>query len=98
MQVKRHYTREGVSPYADITFKTVSSELRRPDGQIMSRVDDFQVPEAWSQVASDILARKYFRKAGVPVETQADNDIVKIYPWLPDGNPLKLNKMMVSFR
>lgn len=74
MQIKRHYTREGESPYVDIPFKTVSSELRRPDGHIMSRVDDFKVPEAWSQVASDILARKYFRKAGVPIETQPDDE------------------------
>lgn len=70
MLIKRHYTKAGQSPYASLKFKTVTSELRRADGKIMSRIEDFQVPTAWSQVACDILARKYFRKAGVPIATK----------------------------
>jgi len=70
MQIARKYTRAGDGPYADVAFKTVKSELRRADGSLMSETDEFTAPESFSQVASDILARKYFRKAGVPDKTR----------------------------
>ena len=66
MRIDRRYTREGASPYADIAFRQTSSEIRNPDGSIVFRCESLEVPEHWSQVASDILAQKYFRKAGVP--------------------------------
>ena len=66
MRIERRYTKEGQSPYADIVFRLTASEIRNPDGSIVFRADDVEVPEAWSQVASDVLAQKYFRKAGVP--------------------------------
>ncbi len=71
MQIVRKFTRAGDGPYADITFKIVKSELRRVDGSLMSATGAFTVPENFSQVASDILARKYFRKAGVPTKTKS---------------------------
>ncbi len=71
MQIKRHFTKRHADPYAGLVFKTVSSELRRADGKIMSSVEAFKAPEGWSQVACDILARKYFRKAGIPAVTKA---------------------------
>ena len=54
------------SPDAPIAFRTPTSEIRNPDGSVVFRLDDIEVPEAWSQVACDVLAQKYFRKAGVP--------------------------------
>ncbi len=66
MRISRHYTTEGQSPYETISFRTATSEIRNPDGSIVFRLDDMQVPTAWSQVATDVLAQKYFRKAGVP--------------------------------
>jgi ribonucleoside-diphosphate reductase alpha chain len=66
MRIERHYTLEGQSPYATIAFRTATSEIRNPDGSIVFRLDGIAVPEAWSQVAADIIAQKYFRKAGVP--------------------------------
>ncbi len=74
MQIKRHFTRSSKDPYAGITFKTVSSELRSVDGTVMSSVAAFKAPQAWSQVACDILARKYFRKAGIPAVTKPANE------------------------
>jgi len=68
MRVKRHYTVEGRSPYDSIAFRTANSEIRNPDGSIVFRLEDIRVPASWSQVACDVLAQKYFRKAGVPVE------------------------------
>ena len=51
--------------HPDISFRLTTSEIRTPAGSVVFRADDVEVPEAWSQVASDVLAQKYFRKAGV---------------------------------
>ncbi|ALV30240.1 vitamin B12-dependent ribonucleotide reductase [Pannonibacter phragmitetus] len=66
MRIERRYTKDGQSPYAEIDFTTTTSEIRNPDGSVVFRLADIQVPAQFSQVASDILAQKYFRKAGVP--------------------------------
>ena len=66
MRIERRYTKEGQSPYADIAFRLTTSEIRNPDGSVVFHADNVEVPASWSQVASDVLAQKYFRKAGVP--------------------------------
>jgi ribonucleoside-diphosphate reductase alpha chain len=66
MQIKRRFTTAGKSPYEKIPFRRATSEIRNPDGSVVFKLEGFQVPEHWSQVAADILAQKYFRKAGVP--------------------------------
>src|SRR5262249_59073528 len=66
MRIERRYTKQGESAYADIAFRLTTSEIRNPDGSVVFHADDVEVPEFWSQVASDVLAQKYFRKAGVP--------------------------------
>ena len=67
MQLERHFTSEIKSAYGDIEFHKTRSEIRNPDGSIVFELQDVEVPTTWSQVASDVLAQKYFRKAGVPV-------------------------------
>ena len=66
MQLERYYTSEKKSAYGDIKFHKTKSEIRNPDGSIVFELSNVEVPETWSQVASDVLAQKYFRKAGVP--------------------------------
>jgi len=66
MRIQRCFTDETKSPYEGIDFRTATSEIRNPDGTIVFRLADIAVPADWSQVASDIIAQKYFRKAGVP--------------------------------
>ncbi|HET9902803.1 MAG TPA: vitamin B12-dependent ribonucleotide reductase [Xanthobacteraceae bacterium] len=66
MRIERRYTRDGQDAYAGIPFRLTVSEIRNPDGSIVFRREDVEVPAFWSQVASDVLAQKYFRKAGVP--------------------------------
>src|SRR6201746_438940 len=66
MRINRHFTVEGHSPYHGIAFKNAASEIRNPDGSIVFSQNDIEVPQDWSQVAADVLAQKYFRKAGVP--------------------------------
>ncbi|MBL8660376.1 MAG: vitamin B12-dependent ribonucleotide reductase [Rhodospirillales bacterium] len=69
MRIQRHFTQHcassGASPYDSIDFRTLASEIRNPDGSVVFRQDDIEVPAHWSQVACDVLAQKYFRKAGV---------------------------------
>jgi len=66
MKITRRFTEAGKSPYETIPFRRATSEIRNPDGSLVFQLDGFMVPEHWSQVASDIIAQKYFRKAGVP--------------------------------
>ena len=66
MKITRRFTEAGKSPYAKIQFRQATSEIKNPDGSVVFRCADFAVPAHWSQVAADILAQKYFRKAGVP--------------------------------
>lgn len=86
MKIKRIYTVEGQSPYQNIQFRKTSSEIRGPDGNVVFRQDNIEVPEHWSQIASDILAQKYFRKAGVPTKTKKVHE-KNIPEWLQKSVP-----------
>ncbi|MFS4579844.1 vitamin B12-dependent ribonucleotide reductase [Phaeobacter sp. C3_T13_0] len=66
MKIERKFTKSGQDAYADLEFVPATSEIRNPDGTIVFRLEGVEVPAGWSQVASDIIAQKYFRKAGVP--------------------------------
>ncbi|MFV2037832.1 MAG: vitamin B12-dependent ribonucleotide reductase, partial [Paracoccaceae bacterium] len=66
MKIERNFTRAGQDAYAELEFTTTTSEIRNPDGTIVFRLEAIEVPSGWSQVASDVIAQKYFRKAGVP--------------------------------
>ncbi|EDZ42461.1 MAG: vitamin B12-dependent ribonucleotide reductase [Paracoccaceae bacterium] len=70
MKISRHFTKAGEDAYASLDFVTTVSEIRNPDGSIVFKLDDVEVPDSWSQVASDVIAQKYFRKAGVPNKTK----------------------------
>ncbi len=67
MRIERRFTAAGQGPYLGIEFRKATSEIRNPDGSRVFHQPDIEVPAFWSQVACDILAQKYFRKAGVPV-------------------------------
>ena len=66
MKVTRRFTVKGKSPYEGVPFARRDSEIKNPDGSLVFEARDINVPGHWSQVAVDILAQKYFRKAGVP--------------------------------
>lgn len=68
MKIRRLNTTKGESPYEGIEFEVRKSEIRNPDGSAVFSMDGVVVPKHWSQVATDILAQKYFRKAGVPLD------------------------------
>jgi ribonucleoside-diphosphate reductase alpha chain len=82
MRIERRFTKDGQSPYADIQFRLATSEIRNPDGSIVFHLDNVEVPEFWSQVASDVLAQKYFRKAGVPAALKrVEEETVPSWLW-----------------
>jgi len=66
LEFKRQNTVEGVSPFDQFTYDMRTSVIKKPDGSMVFEMKNVEVPAGWSQVATDILAQKYFRKAGVP--------------------------------
>jgi ribonucleoside-diphosphate reductase alpha chain len=82
MRIPRRYTKEGQSPYSAIDFRKATSEIRNPDGSVVFKLDNIDVPEHFSQVATDVLAQKYFRKAGVPkVLKRVEEETVPSFLW-----------------
>ena len=91
MRIERRFTEEGKSPYDTIPFRESASEIRNPDGSVVFKLERFIVPEHWSQVAADILAQKYFRKAGVPAAAErVEESTLPSWLWrsVPDQNAL----------
>ena len=70
MQITRRYTVEGKDPFGAFTFVSRTSRIANPDGKVVFEMKGLLAPEHWSQVAVDILAQKYFRRAGVPERTE----------------------------
>ncbi len=71
MRIQRRFTQGMASPYETFAFVHRKSEIRNPDGKVVFQNTNVMVPEGFSQVATDILAQKYFRRAGVPARLRA---------------------------
>ena len=91
MKFRRLFTRKDQSAYSNLEFEKRTSEIRSLDGSSSSAMD-VTVPKNWSQVATDIIAQKYFRKKGVPKYLKKIFE-KNIPDWLskscPDENKLK---------
>ncbi|SPJ22457.1 vitamin B12-dependent ribonucleotide reductase [Palleronia abyssalis] len=95
MKIDRKFTKAGQDAYADLAFTTTVSEIRNPDGTVVFRNDQVEVPRIWSQVASDVIAQKYFRKAGVPAKLKRVKEKgVPEFLWrsVPDGQCEKVGE------
>ncbi|MBC7834028.1 MAG: hypothetical protein H7Y88_02880 [Phycisphaerales bacterium] len=66
MKIYRKFTTAGSDPFASVKWVKRSSKITNPDGSVVFQMDDAEVPETWSQLATDIMVSKYFRRAGVP--------------------------------
>ena len=91
MRFERRFTTAGQDPYQSIEFRHATSEIRNPDGTIVFQAENVEVPAQFSQVATDILAQKYFRKAGVPAaSTRVEESAVPSWLWrsIPDEKAL----------
>src|SRR5256714_1825238 len=93
MRIERRNTTQGQSPYAGIDFRLTTSEIRNPDGSIVFRLENVEVPQFWSQVASDVLAQKYSRRAAVAARLKkVEEETVPSGLWrsVPDTEALAL--------
>ncbi|MGQ0664891.1 MAG: vitamin B12-dependent ribonucleotide reductase [Pseudomonadota bacterium] len=81
MRIERRFTQAGEDAYRAIEFATTDSEIRNPDGSVVFALKGIEVPKAWSQVACDVLAQKYFRKRGIPTLLRAVAE-ADVPPWL----------------
>ena len=99
MHIERRYTKAHQSPYADIEFRKAKSEIRNPDGSVVYSQDGIDVPASWSQVAADVLAQKYFRKAGIPAHLKKveENDVPS-FLWRSVPDEAKLAKLPAEER
>ena len=99
MRIARYFTQEDVSPYHSFEFRKTYSEIKNPDGSVVFRADDIEVPGHWSQVACDILAQKYFRKAGVPACLKpVEEDGVPQWLWRRAADAQALPKLSADER
>ncbi|NKK32387.1 vitamin B12-dependent ribonucleotide reductase [Rhizobium leguminosarum] len=92
MRIERRFTKAGQGAYADIEFRKATSEIKNPDGSVVFRLENIDVPAQFSQVATDVLAQKYFRKAGVPTRLKKveENDVPSfLWRSVPDDAALK---------
>ena len=71
MKIDRLFTQRTQQAYEGIEFESRNSRITNPDGSVVFEAANMSVPKGWSQVAVDILAQKYFRRAGVPVRLRA---------------------------
>ena len=72
LEFSRRFTKENVSPFDQFEYDYRDSVIKNPNGEKVFEMTNVEVPKQWSQIATDILAQKYFRKAGVP---QADGSL-----------------------
>ena len=92
MKFERRFTTAGQETYDQIPFRSASSEIRNPDGTVVFSAENIEVPEQYSQVATDILAQKYFRKAGVAAQLKRveENDVPSwLWRSVPDTKALE---------
>jgi ribonucleoside-diphosphate reductase alpha chain len=94
MRIERHFTKAGQSRYAEIEFRKATSEIKNPDGSVVFRLADIDVPAQFSQVATDILAQKYFRKAGVPARLKkVEENSVPSFLWRSVADEAELARL-----
>ncbi|HQS17877.1 vitamin B12-dependent ribonucleotide reductase [Reyranella sp.] len=99
MRFERRYTQAGKSPFTGLAFRATDSEIRNPDGSIVFQLKNIDVPAEWSQVASDVLAQKYFRRAGVPARmVRVPDEDVPQWLWRSIPDEAALDAMPESER
>ena len=94
MHFERRFTTSGQDAYANIEFRSATSEIRNPDGTIVFQAENIEVPAQFSQVATDILAQKYFRKAGVPAAlNRIEETSIPSWLWRSEADSAALAKL-----
>jgi ribonucleoside-diphosphate reductase alpha chain len=76
LKIRRFFTEKGRDPFSEFKFEHRTSKITNTDGSTVFEMKDVEVPDFWSQVATDILAQKYCRKKGVPTKDEDGNDVL----------------------
>ena len=95
MHIPRRFTTAGQDPFAAIKFAPRGSRIVNPDGSMVFEMKEIMVPEVWTQVAVDILAQKYFRKATVPLTSEKIAE-PGVPEWLQRTRPAQGSEMMAE--
>src|ERR1700750_2836824 len=66
MKITRRFTKAGQDVFSTVQYQNRTSRISNPDGSVVFEMKDAEIPAQWSQLATDIMVSKYFRKAGVP--------------------------------
>ena len=91
LHIQRRFSQDGVNPYDLVEYEKRTSIIREPDGTVVFEMKDLEIPKNWSQVATDIVAQKYFRKAGVPQYNEDGTPRVNT-----DGSPMLGSEVSVK--
>jgi len=83
MRIARRFTQAGKDVYGTVEWATRQSRITNADGSVVFEMTDAQIPASWSQLATDIVVSKYFRKAGIPQVDAAGAPRRN-----PDGSPI----------
>lgn len=75
MRINRRFTKPGQSVLDSVQYEKRTSRISNPDGSVVFEMNDAEIPQSWSQLATDIMVSKYFRKAGVPQRDEAGNPV-----------------------
>lgn len=95
LTVERVFTTPGSNPLDEVTYEKRTSRIANTDGSVVFEMKEAEIPAAWSQVATDIMVSKYFRKAGVP-QYDADGNELKNADGTVQTGPERSAKQVVG--
>ncbi|MDB5304129.1 MAG: ribonucleoside-diphosphate reductase, adenosylcobalamin-dependent, partial [Phycisphaerales bacterium] len=75
MKITRRFTKPGTDVFDSVQYEKRTSRISNPDGSVVFEMNDAEIPAQWSQLATDIMVSKYFRKAGVPQTDEQGNPL-----------------------
>jgi ribonucleoside-diphosphate reductase alpha chain len=95
VKINRRFTKQGQDALASVEYEKRTSRITNPDGSVVFEMNDAEIPRNWSQLATDIMVSKYFRKAGVPQKDESGNPLHD-HQGKPVTGPEKSAKQVVN--
>src|SRR5687768_14132994 len=77
MKITRRFTKQGQDALGSVEYEKRTSRITNPDGSVVFEMHDAEIPRQWSQLATDIMVSKYFRKAGVPQTDAKTGQVIR---------------------
>ncbi|HSU66299.1 MAG TPA: hypothetical protein VLJ39_05490, partial [Tepidisphaeraceae bacterium] len=95
MKITRRFTHAGQDPFSSVNYEKRTSRISNPDGSVVFEMNDAEIPAQWSQLATDIMVSKYFRKAGVP-QHDANGELIRDHAGNVVTGPEKSAKQVIN--